>query len=513
MSYKLAKKNLDKLFEEIDRAIVLDTYVQGIITVKKEDYREYLKDKVRKAGELEQLQFEFDDFDIDILDKWWAYFNSLIKKGETGAAKFQTDPIFNGDTTLIQYIALTSKAPKATQNAVADYVKRKLRKAARDQKVFIANTLLNAHAAGGGGERNFPDTDSFTQAEIDAQITEGQKYPRSPQHRQKSKDMMKKGGKGAKGTVANQRIDKILNDWAADMLKIKDGQIGTGKLMKLQMWWTKGWYNKFFGKEIGFEGNFKARGIHAGLLVQHTIRPNDHLNSGTLDAAIYDLFNDQLTVIPKVLKALLSVLPLNKMLNFWADSPAPIDKVSAIAKKVVIDNLFTHKTTPNMRLKVNKNLYKLAKDKSSTRNKSQKGGKGLNNLVAGGLGFKARKKKKVRATPSSGRGQGMTQPSPIVLRNLLNEALPQMVASKMTSPALRFRTGRFANSARVESLDVGPRGGIGIDYTYQRDPYETFEPGNKQGSTQRDPRKIIGASIRELATGILGRQPSTIRRI
>jgi hypothetical protein len=133
--------------------------------------------------------------------------------------------------------------------------------------------------------------------------------------------------------------------------------------------------------------------------------------------------------------------------------------------------------------------------------------------VAGGLGFKARKKKKVRATPSSGRGQGMTQPSPIVLRNLLNEALPQMVASKMTSPALRFRTGRFANSARVESLDVGPRGGIGIDYTYQRDPYETFEPGNKQGSTQRDPRKIIGASIRELATGILGRQPSTIRRI
>ena len=46
----------------------------------------------------------------------------------------------------------------------------------------------------------------------------------------------------------------------------------------------------------------------------------------------------------------------------------------------------------------------------------------------------------------------------------------------------------------------------------QENPYETFEPGNKQGSTQRDPRKIIGASIRELAMGILGRQPTTIRR-
>ncbi len=45
-----------------------------------------------------------------------------------------------------------------------------------------------------------------------------------------------------------------------------------------------------------------------------------------------------------------------------------------------------------------------------------------------------------------------------------------------------------------------------------RDPYETFEPGNKQGSTYRDPKKLIGSSIREIATGILGRQPHTIRR-
>ena len=110
------------------------------------------------------------------------------------------------------------------------------------------------------------------------------------------------------------------------------------------------------------------------------------------------------------------------------------------------------------------------------------------------------------------KGQGRTAESPIALRNILNEALPQMVASKMTPPALQFRTGRFANSARVENVNIGPRGGIGIDYTYMRNPYETFEPGGKQGSTQRDPRKIIGASIRELAMGIIGRQPTTIRR-
>ena len=45
-----------------------------------------------------------------------------------------------------------------------------------------------------------------------------------------------------------------------------------------------------------------------------------------------------------------------------------------------------------------------------------------------------------------------------------------------------------------------------------RDPYETFEPGNKQGSTTRDPKKLIGKSIREISVGILGRQPGTLRR-
>ena len=95
---------------------------------------------------------------------------------------------------------------------------------------------------------------------------------------------------------------------------------------------------------------------------------------------------------------------------------------------------------------------------------------------------------------------------------MLNEVLPETVAKNMGSPALNFRTGRFANSARVENLAIGPRGGLHIDYTYMRDPYETFEPGNKQGSVQRDPKKLIGGSIRELALGILGRQPTTLRR-
>jgi hypothetical protein len=106
-----------------------------------------------------------------------------------------------------------------------------------------------------------------------------------------------------------------------------------------------------------------------------------------------------------------------------------------------------------------------------------------------------------------------TMESPIALRNILNEALPEMVASKMTQPALQYRTGRFANSTRVENVNIGPRGGLHIDYTYMRNPYETFEPGGKQGSIQRDPRKLIGGTIRELAQGIIGRKMIPTRRV
>jgi hypothetical protein len=175
-----------------------------------------------------------------------------------------------------------------------------------------------------------------------------------------------------------------------------------------------------------------------------------------------------------------------------------------------------HMNKPNMRLKVNKQLLAQAKKaKVKKRRKTGTFGAGLARSVAlSSKGGKASKgtAKKVNATKGKSVTRAKTAQSPIALRNLLNEMLPQMVASKMTSPALRFRTGRFANSARVENVNVGPRGGIDVDYTYMRDPYETFEPGGKQGSTQRDPRKIIGASIRELAMGILGRQPTTIRR-
>lgn len=84
---------------------------------------------------------------------------------------------------------------------------------------------------------------------------------------------------------------------------------------------------------------------------------------------------------------------------------------------------------------------------------------------------------------------------------ILNSRLSDTVAKNMGSPRLNYQTGRFANSVRVTDITITAKGHPSIGYTYQRDPYEVFESssGSKFSSMQRDPRKLIDTSIRELA--------------
>ena len=88
---------------------------------------------------------------------------------------------------------------------------------------------------------------------------------------------------------------------------------------------------------------------------------------------------------------------------------------------------------------------------------------------------------------------------------ILNQQLPSVVAKNMGDPALNYRTGRFANSVRVDNITQGPRGGnTMIETSYRNDPYETFAPGGKKYTQQRDPERLIKMSVRQIATGIIG---------
>ena len=149
---------------------------------------------------------------------------------------------------------------------------------------------------------------------------------------------------------------------------------------------------------------------------------------------------------------------------------------------------------------------------ASVKDENRKESRSKKSILAKGSKQTKRTGKKVAKGPGQ-RGVARTQESAIKLRALLDRMLPQVVESKMQQPRLVYRTGRFAQSVRTENVVIGPKGGIHIDYTYMKYPYQTFEPGFAQGSTYRDPRSIIKESIREIAITLVGEKFMTIRRV
>jgi len=92
--------------------------------------------------------------------------------------------------------------------------------------------------------------------------------------------------------------------------------------------------------------------------------------------------------------------------------------------------------------------------------------------------------------------------SPLALVAAINKKLPQTVLKNMNAPGLESRTGRFAKSAEITDIMMTPQGFPSIGYTYQRNPYGVFEDGSGKApwaNGQRDPRKLIDRSIREIA--------------
>ena len=207
-----------------------------------------------------------------------------------------------------------------------------------------------------------------------------------------------------------------------------------------------------------------------------------------------------------------------------AGSPTKKVILERMAKKHLIEELLKSKHTkgkgPDLRLKVNKKLLSEARKEINRRQTGKTQGKqrpkkGRQTRTRGsGVATTGVAVAASRRTRGKGKVDQMAGGNPLALKELLNEVLPQEVARRMQSPALNYRTGRFANSAEVTDVLVGPKGGLqSIDYTYMRNPYETFEPGGKQGSIQRDPKKLIGGTIRELAVGMLQRKFIPTRRV
>ena len=79
----------------------------------------------------------------------------------------------------------------------------------------------------------------------------------------------------------------------------------------------------------------------------------------------------------------------------------------------------------------------------------------------------------------------------------------------MRPPALQSQTGRLARSVELKDVTTTRQGFLSFGYTYEKDPYQVFEVGAGAApwaSPQRDPRRLIDRSVREVAAELaLGR--------
>lgn len=189
-----------------------------------------------------------------------------------------------------------------------------------------------------------------------------------------------------------------------------------------------------------------------------------------------------------------------------------IEKAKIIGQNAVLDNLIplTKSGKLDMRYKVNKSLSIKARkeavkkiNKGLIKNKKDSSKKTVQKMGAAGT-IRQIKNKGKSSTGIMGVGVAGGTTSPIALKELIQAQLAERLLSNMQLPALRNRTGRFRTSAQVQNVMVGPRGGTEVQYTYMKNPYQTFEPGGAMGSTDRDPRRLIGGTIREIAMELTG---------
>lgn len=395
-------------------------------------------------------------------------------------------------------------AVRMVSDACVDFFKqRKFKSTAAKDLTLLTAKKTGATAKGQIEEHGMRGEDEFSDKY--SQLGRG-KFPQRQRGRQAQITKDLKGGgmtsSGARGTRIEQRIVKTL---ANNMQEEAKNPIYYGQFFKLAMAKWRDMFN--YDSSIIYDEK-TSKYLKRTLVMQSSMVPkSDSFNPGEYDKAItadWRLFLKNDTYFRNEAQRLLPGSMTAKQIDdLFSDSPPVSKRLTAAANKQIVQGLFTQFTNPDMRLKVNKALLRFGTKTGSSRtskakmkgSKSRTTGRTAKAPAGAAVAAGARK---LRTEQKAGR-------NPMALKALLNEMLPQIVAQNMTSPALQYRTGRFANSVRVDNITQGPRGGnTMIEATYRNNPYETFAPGGKMYTTQRNPEKLIRKSIRQVATSIVG---------
>ena len=183
-----------------------------------------------------------------------------------------------------------------------------------------------------------------------------------------------------------------------------------------------------------------------------------------------------------------------------AASMSPVKKISRTVTNQIVDAL-TKTQNKNFRVKAKKEkVPKGKKDKSNIGQPNKKNTKLRGGAIVVGS---------IKSQSTSNQATKKRSPprqNLLRLQGLLNAKLPAEVRRNMGPPGLVNRTGKFASSVRVTDISTTTQGYPSIGFTYDKNPYQVFEQGAGKtpwANKNRDPRKLIDRSIREIASEIL----------
>lgn len=89
----------------------------------------------------------------------------------------------------------------------------------------------------------------------------------------------------------------------------------------------------------------------------------------------------------------------------------------------------------------------------------------------------------------------------VLINNGLTQAIKRNMGDGSRRDVLNLRSGRFAESAKVETISESRQGMITAFYSYMKNPYATFSDGGRQQFPKsRNPKLLISKSIRELVS-------------
>jgi hypothetical protein len=173
-------------------------------------------------------------------------------------------------------------------------------------------------------------------------------------------------------------------------------------------------------------------------------------------------------------------------------SNSPIEQLSAI---IVNDAINVFKSIPGAKVRGSKKKIDNGKNTGKSKSNLPKAQKARASRGSSStpINIKESSSPKTEVTPN--------QPNWLRLLPVINSRLNDTVAKNMKEPRLNFRTGRFAQSARVVNVEQTPQGFPSFVFDYERDPYDVFDRtlGRSPWNTpQRDPRALVDLSVREI---------------